>query len=97
MIFLSVAENVGSHALPVLVTGSADLRDRDQSTQRDLLGIFLKRTNELQSILLVLRGELRKELRGLANNLHTFDLLIDRKSTRLNSSHIPLSRMPSSA
>ena len=26
-----------------------------------------------------------------------FDLLRDRKSTRLNSSHIPLSRMPSSA
>ena len=25
------------------------------------------------------------------------DTLIDRKSTRLNSSHIPLSRMPSSA
>ena len=27
----------------------------------------------------------------------TADLLLDRKSTRLNSSHIPLSRMPSSA
>ena len=27
----------------------------------------------------------------------TPDLIIDRKSTRLNSSHIPLSRMPSSA
>ena len=25
------------------------------------------------------------------------DLILDRKSTRLNSSHIPLSRMPSSA
>ena len=29
--------------------------------------------------------------------LHWFMLIIDRKSTRLNSSHIPLSRMPSSA
>ena len=28
---------------------------------------------------------------------HGIDLMLDRKSTRLNSSHIPLSRMPSSA
>ena len=28
---------------------------------------------------------------------HDFKDIIDRKSTRLNSSHIPLSRMPSSA
>ena len=32
-------------------------------------------------------------------NINSFDIpyLVDRKSTRLNSSHIPLSRMPSSA
>ena len=29
--------------------------------------------------------------------LHEYEILGDRKSTRLNSSHIPLSRMPSSA
>ena len=38
---------------------------------------------------------------SLATNLHMWDQqaedLKDRKSTRLNSSHIPLSRMPSSA
>ena len=28
---------------------------------------------------------------------HWYEQAIDRKSTRLNSSHIPLSRMPSSA
>ena len=34
----------------------------------------------------------------LAERIRTFDLgPKDRKSTRLNSSHIPLSRMPSSA
>ena len=32
-----------------------------------------------------------------ANGLPTGQNLLDRKSTRLNSSHIPLSRMPSSA
>ena len=31
------------------------------------------------------------------NGDNYYDILIDRKSTRLNSSHIPLSRMPSSA
>ena len=31
------------------------------------------------------------------NQVHGRDVAIDRKSTRLNSSHIPLSRMPSSA
>ena len=30
-------------------------------------------------------------------DLARYDVLLDRKSTRLNSSHIPLSRMPSSA
>ena len=37
--------------------------------------------------------QVSKGARAYAN--HTY--LIDRKSTRLNSSHIPLSRMPSSA
>ena len=39
-------------------------------------------------------------LHGGAQNAHTWDtvaIALDRKSTRLNSSHIPLSRMPSSA
>ena len=34
---------------------------------------------------------------SIANRLQTLIALKDRKSTRLNSSHIPLSRMPSSA
>ena len=32
-----------------------------------------------------------------SNGAFTYCLIKDRKSTRLNSSHIPLSRMPSSA
>ena len=49
-------------------------------------------------------ANLTKEYSGTAlhtacsrENLGIVELLIDRKSTRLNSSHIPLSRMPSSA
>ena len=34
---------------------------------------------------------------GACAALKTSDYITDRKSTRLNSSHIPLSRMPSSA
>ena len=34
---------------------------------------------------------------GLSSGKHVITLILDRKSTRLNSSHIPLSRMPSSA
>src|ERR1051326_8406988 len=41
-------------------------------------------------------GILGATLVGLAFVLPSF-LMVDRKSTRLNSSHIPLSRMPSSA
>ena len=36
-------------------------------------------------------------LNGDDGNNHTATIYGDRKSTRLNSSHIPLSRMPSSA
>ena len=39
-----------------------------------------------------LRYEVKHGLKGKGDNI-----TLDRKSTRLNSSHIPLSRMPSSA
>ena len=50
-------------------------------------------------------GELGAEVNVVRNDAITIaeaealapDQLVDRKSTRLNSSHIPLSRMPSSA
>ena len=50
-----------------------------------------------------LREDLEKDLRdisveeAIATVKATPDASVDRKSTRLNSSHIPLSRMPSSA
>ena len=43
-------------------------------------------------------GRNESELEKLANETEqSFSVCRDRKSTRLNSSHIPLSRMPSSA
>ena len=45
-------------------------------------------------------NDLTEHLKSNANDHHGrrgLLLLVDRKSTRLNSSHIPLSRMPSSA
>ena len=55
-----------------------------------------------------LESEFKDEIRGLKTELrglklqtiaevYKANLTVDRKSTRLNSSHIPLSRMPSSA
>ena len=38
-----------------------------------------------------------RDLLGFVERSSTADTVADRKSTRLNSSHIPLSRMPSSA
>ena len=38
-----------------------------------------------------------EELRSEGHCIYTNKKTLDRKSTRLNSSHIPLSRMPSSA
>ena len=43
------------------------------------------------------RVELRELQQVLGQPVEALQLLGDRKSTRLNSSHIPLSRMPSSA
>ena len=40
---------------------------------------------------------LRREIAGLYDNVSPEDVLVDRKSTRLNSSHRSVSRMPSSA
>ena len=41
--------------------------------------------------------EYYREAKAIVTSVNEFKLIIDRKSTRLNSSHIPLSRMPSSA
>ena len=52
--------------------------------------IGLKRTAALTDLQKIPPGEISQSYMALAQ-------LLDRKSTRLNSSHIPLSRMPSSA
>ena len=62
---------------------------------------FRKQINDLfekmnQSISLLYEAAIHDEKTGLYNNKF-FETVLDRKSTRLNSSHIPLSRMPSSA
>ena len=51
------------------------------------------------AIILIYDHHRRKLINKLTDIQHDFQKMIisDRKSTRLNSSHIPLSRMPSSA
>ena len=46
----------------------------------------------------VMPGEWRTDIETALNySGESYGMTLDRKSTRLNSSHIPLSRMPSSA
>ena len=40
---------------------------------------------------------IKKNYSNLPDKIRRYQIIRDRKSTRLNSSHIPLSRMPSSA
>ena len=48
-------------------------------------------------LLFVYKRSTHETLYALTTGVNTITVGIDRKSTRLNSSHIPLSRMPSSA
>ena len=60
---------------------------RDLLTSKRAGAVFVSSPTDLS------RGEARPFLK----DAHAKGIEIDRKSTRLNSSHIPLSRMPSSA
>ena len=65
----------------------------------DLVHLFLN-TNEVIYVLETARKETEKTWLGAAkfsSVWHTGQCLVDRKSTRLNSSHSGESRMPSSA
>ena len=75
--------------------GMSDLKNKSRVSLGSLLFIFGF------SILFIsygaLFGTLGSRINNVSGNLTKFLGLLDRKSTRLNSSHIPLSRMPSSA
>ena len=61
----------------------------EDALRREIMASELQRMQALAAILLFLLA--------LTSFIATFLTKLDRKSTRLNSSHIPLSRMPSSA
>ena len=76
----------------------------------DRLGLLLAQIADLEAEAEVLKNELKQQEGHIEGSLYkgcvtlserkTVDnkaVFADRKSTRLNSSHIPLSRMPSSA
>ena len=75
----------------------------DEIKKQIIIYLIEDDTSQRESIesLLAFKGYLVKSFRNAndflkLNNIHRPSVL-DRKSTRLNSSHIPLSRMPSSA
>ena len=83
------AKEIGS---AVTVITGAELKQRQirvvSDALRDVPGLAVSRTGPVGAFTQV-------RIRGAESNQTL--VLIDRKSTRLNSSHIPLSRMPSSA
>ena len=108
-LYTSLAERVASGARSSLemINGAAENR-KDiakrigaiETEADDLLGKIIRRIDDM-----FVTPYDRGDLQDLANTLddamdeieEATDLIVDRKSTRLNSSHIPLSRMPSSA
>ena len=70
---------------------------RLKELENELYGIYSNRLSNLErSLKFKLYNKLKEEKRN-ENTKRKKKVVIDRKSTRLNSSHIPLSRMPSSA
>ena len=57
----------------------------------------LELDEEIQAGLARIIGRLQRRITSRVTWVPEENLHVDRKSTRLNSSHIPLSRMPSSA
>ena len=72
-----------------------DRYESSEETIRDIKDFLKQKALVNSGDLLINVFSTPLEKRGMANTIKLH--LIDRKSTRLNSSHIPLSRMPSSA
>ena len=90
---------VDNVALPELVTFSFFFNDTATTeiytlSLHDALPIY---PYEAPSPISTSSSQFSCPLNMLAPSLYSIKFLKDRKSTRLNSSHIPLSRMPSSA
>ena len=66
-------------------------------SRAQLLKELLPGLNALFGLEYARYGEEHKEIYETESSERSFEEETDRKSTRLNSSHIPLSRMPSSA
>src|ERR1051326_3535679 len=85
------AASIENHRKALLQTYAEKLKSRLQ----ELIGSQIDPDRILQeAALLVDRSDIQEELVRLDTHVNHF--LGDRKSTRLNSSHIPLSRIPSS-
>mgnify|MGYP003346241533 CR=1 FL=1 len=78
-------------------TTVAWLKRQSRSVAEDKLWSLMKQNIEATRKLVQRVGELDEHLRMVRISSDLLPVYTDRKSTRLNSSHIPLSRMPSSA
>ena len=84
--------------LPSTAPPQADAHGACADALTQAFSTFNHAAESLESTYIALRDEVQQLRRELAGTNQQLSLsLADRKSTRLNSSHIPLSRMPSSA
>ena len=74
-----------------------DMMGGDFAPLEAVKGLKLYFEEVLSSKLLVVSSEEKKNPQLTTNNLQPITFTLDRKSTRLNSSHVSESRMPSSA
>ena len=61
-----------------------------------IVALLLLGCKQYSDVKVLCHGDIEKEVNNQKSTLKN-QYVIDRKCTRLNSSHIPLSRMPSSA
>ena len=77
----------------MLSTQGADIDDMVEAERLAILKVFLIAAAVMVVLSILLAGTIAEPVRRLAEAAES----VDRKSTRLNSSHLKLSRMPSSA
>ena len=93
---ISILPNAAKEALLPLAERAALLRAVVASELTDLADRISIRTDADLAVRIAADAGATLIVRGLRAG-SDFEAELDRKSTRLNSSHIPLSRMPSSA
>ena len=98
-LFADIKKGLGEYASSVILFGSSARREEKIESDLDICIVFrnLSAKKKLEKIITNLSFSLYKKHGVSLAPFYISENDLDRKSIRLNSSHIPLSRMPSSA